>query len=293
MSVPTTSTFWNQTTPAVPSGDQSIVIQSDNATPQDSRTAYPKTATSSLRGVVRPDGTTITIDGEGTISAISTPSLFPSFSLIEVSLSPSVAGNFTVAHGLSVTPSGALIQMTSGGQIWFQSVSLDSANLYLVASDAGVTGMAVVFYAMASTLTIAQVALAPSAPGNFTVAHGLGITPTNAAIQMTSGGQIWFQTPTRFDLTNFYLVASDVGVTAKAIAFYAFATLTVTQIALAPSAPGSFTVAHGLGVTPMSAVIQMTSGGQVWLQAPTRFDATNIYLVASDAAITGNAVLFH
>lgn len=42
MSDPTVSTYWNQTTPAVPSGDQPCVIQSDNATPQDSRTVYPQ-----------------------------------------------------------------------------------------------------------------------------------------------------------------------------------------------------------------------------------------------------------
>jgi hypothetical protein len=70
MPTPTLSTFWNQTTPAVPSGDQSIVIQSDNATPQDSRTAYPKKATASLRGVVKPDGTTTTVDGSGVMSAV-------------------------------------------------------------------------------------------------------------------------------------------------------------------------------------------------------------------------------
>jgi hypothetical protein len=69
MSIPTTSTYWNQTTPAVPSGDQSIVIQTDNATPQDSRTGFPKTATASLRGVVKPDGTTIQVDAFGNITA--------------------------------------------------------------------------------------------------------------------------------------------------------------------------------------------------------------------------------
>jgi hypothetical protein len=143
------------------------------------------------------------------------------FSLVEVALAPSSPGNFTVAHGLGVTPTSALIQMTSGGQVWFQAVTrFDSTNLYLVASDAGVTGKAVVLYAASSALTIAEVALAPSSPNNFTVAHGLGVTPTSAAIQMKSGGQIWFQSPTRFDATNLYLVASDGGVTANAVLFH-------------------------------------------------------------------------
>jgi hypothetical protein len=111
---------------------------------------------------------------------------------------------------------------------------------------------------------------------------------------MTSGGQVWYQSVTQFDSTNLYLVASDVGVTGKAVVFYAVSSsLAIAQVALTPSAPGNFTVAHGLGVIPTSAAVQMTSGGQMWFQTPTRFDTTNLYLVASDSAITGNAVLFH
>jgi hypothetical protein len=33
----------------------------------------------------------------------------------------------------------------------------------------------------------------------------------------------------------------------------------------------------------------MTSGGAIWYQMPTKFDATNLYLVASDGGITGIA----
>ena len=58
----------------------------------------------------------------------------------QVSLVPSAAGNFSVAHLLGRTPAGALIQMTSGGAIWFQPATMyDGTYLYLVASDAGVT----------------------------------------------------------------------------------------------------------------------------------------------------------
>ena len=66
----------------------------------------------------------------------------------------------------------------------------------------------------------------------------------------------------------------------------------VTKVALAPSAPGNFTVAHGMSRAPVAVVFEMTSGGQIWLQNPTGYDATNLYLVASDAGITGNAVCF-
>ena len=62
-----------------------------------------------------------------------------------VPLTPTYAGNFTVAHGLSTSPSAVVIQMTSNGLIWFQIPSYDATNLYLVASDDGLTGNAIVF----------------------------------------------------------------------------------------------------------------------------------------------------
>jgi hypothetical protein len=58
------------------------------------------------------------------------------------------------------------------------------------------------------------------------------------------------------------------------------------QVAAAPGAAGNFTLPHGLGRAPVGAVIQMTSAGAIWFQA-TMFDATNLYLVASAAGVTG------
>ena len=49
-------------------------------------------------------------------------------------------GNFTVPHLLGRTPVGALIMMTSSGAVWFQAAPLfDGTNLYLVASQGGIT----------------------------------------------------------------------------------------------------------------------------------------------------------
>lgn len=62
------------------------------------------------------------------------------------------------------------------------------------------------------------------------------------------------------------------------------------NVPLAPSAPGNFTVAHGLGGTPVAVVISMTSSGAIWLQSPVGYDATNLYLTASDTGLTANAV---
>ena len=66
-----------------------------------------------------------------------------------------------------------------------------------------------------ATKLFGSLALAPSAPGNFTVQHYLGRAPKSAVLRMTSGGAIWFQSPTDMDDTNLYLVSSGVGVTAE------------------------------------------------------------------------------
>lgn len=68
------------------------------------------------------------------------------------------------------------------------------------------------------TKVFGSVAAAPNAAGNFTLQHYLGRTPVAAAIQMTSGGAIWFQAA-RYDATNLYLVSSSGAgdVTAKVV----------------------------------------------------------------------------
>jgi hypothetical protein len=79
------------------------------------------------------------------------------------------------------------------------------------------TSASAVTAVQAATPLFGAVSVAPSAPGNCTVAHLLGRVPLCAIIQMTSGGAIWFQTPTGYDGVNLYLVASDAGVTGRVI----------------------------------------------------------------------------
>ena len=58
----------------------------------------------------------------------------------QVSVTAPQPGSFTVAHGLGRKPVGAFIRMTSAGAVWWQSpTDMDTTNLYLVASDTGVT----------------------------------------------------------------------------------------------------------------------------------------------------------
>jgi len=58
----------------------------------------------------------------------------------QIPVAPTGPGNFTLPHLLGRVPVGANVRMTSPGAIWWQSpTDMDDVNLYLVASDAGVT----------------------------------------------------------------------------------------------------------------------------------------------------------
>jgi hypothetical protein len=52
---------------------------------------------------------------------------------------PAEAGPFNVAHGLATPPTRISILPTSGGNIWAQNPAIDSTNIKLFASDAGIT----------------------------------------------------------------------------------------------------------------------------------------------------------
>jgi len=58
----------------------------------------------------------------------------------QIPVAPTAPGSFAVPHLLGRTPIGAHVRMTSPGAIWWQSpTDMDGVNLYLVASDTGVT----------------------------------------------------------------------------------------------------------------------------------------------------------
>ncbi len=61
-------------------------------------------------------------------------------------------------------------------------------------------------------------------------------------------------------------------------------------LAATPSAPGNFSIAHGLAAAPSRISVLMTSGGAIWQQAAA--DATNVYLAASDAGVTATVYVF-
>jgi len=77
----------------------------------------------------------VVTNGSAVMSVTSATPLFG-----QVLAAPSAPGNFVVPHLLGRTPIAANVRMTSSGAIWWQSpTDVDGLNLYLVASDSGVT----------------------------------------------------------------------------------------------------------------------------------------------------------
>lgn len=209
------------------------------------------------------------------------------------------AGNFSIAHGLSQIPKIVEIIPTSSGLIWGQTVFADSENLNFVASDVDVKATVLVYQqpVLADVTATPPVVQPPAAklsansPSStqFAIAHGLHAIPSFIEILPTSFGLIWESSPP--DSINLYFEASGDGVTAQ---INVFAQVNVAiNIAKAAniltvntSAPGTFSMPHGLGVIPSRIAILMLSGGQIIAQTPA-FDATNVYLEASDTGLAG------
>jgi hypothetical protein len=223
------------------------------------------------------------------VAEIVTPVLSMARMLQVTSTAP---GNFTVAHGLGTLPTLIEIVPTSSGAIWGQTSFVDGLNVYLVASDAGVTANVMVYTQDIATDVVPLVSsatLTVSSPnyGPFTVAHGLGQVPALVEILPTSLGFLWMTAAP--DATNLYLAASDEGVTAS-IALFAS---TVEGVAIeAPAyvteatspSPGTFRVLHNLPTVPSRIEILMLSSGSIVAQTPA-FDGSYVYLDASDTGV--------
>ena len=67
------------------------------------------------------------------------------FATANVPFNSPAPGPFTLAHGLGMVPTTVILEFTDGGTVWYQPNRYDSENLYLVASDTNVTGVAIVF----------------------------------------------------------------------------------------------------------------------------------------------------
>lgn len=66
---------------------------------------------------------------------------------------------------------------------------------------------------------------------------------------------------------------------------------TAVQIPIPSTTRGDFSIAHGLGTTPQDVDIKIQSDGLIRFQSPTMWDATNVYLNASDDGLIGTLVI--
>lgn len=165
------------------------------------------------------DGTNVTLGATDTgLTALVT--MFANPAAANVPLSPALAGNFSVPHGLPGTPTVSISQEDVPATFWRQSTAYTSTDLNLVASADGITGKDYAWIVPPTTLSLprfARMNLTPALAGNFTVAHGLAWTPKLVIVRMSAGGLIYLQYPTFADATNLYLTASADGLTGEAM----------------------------------------------------------------------------
>jgi len=151
------------------------------------------------------------INGVGSGFALSTSS----------TLTPGLATGALYAQGQRYAPASApaisgapasvtsyLFYNSSSGFYWQASAVAATAGDALIGQV--VTSATAVTAVTQATKIMGQIALAPSAAGNFTVQHFLGRKPVGVVIQVTSNIAIWFQTPA-YDAMNLYLSSSGSG----------------------------------------------------------------------------------
>ena len=144
---------------------------------------------------------------------------------VSSTLTPGLTTGVLYAQGIRYAPASAPVlagaPANSTSYLFYNSAS----GFYYQSSPAGalpsdalmgnvLTTSVSVTGVRAATAVFGYVSAAGSGPGSFAVPHLLGRKPVGAVILMTSGGAIWFQTPTLFDATNLYLVASGSNTTA-------------------------------------------------------------------------------
>ena len=119
--------------------------------------------------------------------------------------------------------------------------------------------------------------------------------PTPPAAPASSSSYLWWNSVTGFYFNTTGAAASSGDAFIGAVTTDANHVLAVTnatkvygRLTVNAAAPGNFSILHNLGRAPLGAVIYMTSGGAVWFQPTALFDATNLYLTASDAGVTAS-----
>jgi hypothetical protein len=136
-------------------------------------------------------------------------------------LSPGVLYSQGVRYA-PATPNPGAAPPNASSYLWWNSVSGFYFNLTGLPAAPGdaflgtvTTDSTRVTAATNSTRLYGLIQITAPAAGSFSLPHNLGRTPCGALIYPTSGGALWFQSPTMFDMTYLYLVASETGMRAN------------------------------------------------------------------------------
>jgi len=158
--------------------------------------------------------------------------------------------------------------------------------------DIGLSGV-VSGFTLATSAT-----LTPGLTGGVLYAQGMRWAPTAPsapAAPASSTSYFWWNSVTGFYFNTTGTAASPGDAFLGTVTTDATHVLAVTgatkiygRLAVSAAAAGNFSLSHNLGRAPLGALIYMTSGGAVWFQPTTLFDATNLYLTASDAGVTAS-----
>jgi hypothetical protein len=140
-------------------------------------------------------------------------------------LTPGLTAGVLYAQGLRYAPGAPTpgpAPASSTSYLWYNSVSGFYYNLVGVPATDGdafigtvTTDQTRVTAVVKATGLFSRISVTAPAAGNFSCAHNLGRAPLGALIYLTSGGAFWFQSPTMFDATSLFLVASAAGLTAQ------------------------------------------------------------------------------
>lgn len=176
-----------------------------------------------FRGLALPDLPVAALLSSTVAAALGINGVTAGFTLgMGVNLTPSLIPGVLFAQGVSFAPAQTpavppapasatsyLFYNAKTGFYWQGSAAAATAGDALIGQ--AVTSANAVTAVTQATKIMGQVALAPSAAGNFTAQHFLGRQPVGVVLQLTSNIAMWFQSPAMYDATNLYLAASAAG----------------------------------------------------------------------------------
>lgn len=121
--------------------------------------------------------------------------------------------------------------------------------------------------------------------------QALGVYPDTSKTPGSPLATIFYDEAGNYPMPNpISILTNDISYSSLANSSIIVNNLLMSNITTVSTAPGQYILPHGLETTPISVSILMTSNGRIWEYAPP--DDTNLYLEASDTALTATITLY-